>query len=78
MLQISEVNLISVDKSEECWAIEGEVIFEDDLSSGFEAGYLAEEDEWEYLSLELELEEGSSMGMLKAMILSAMDEYDES
>ncbi|MGN1231352.1 MAG: hypothetical protein ACI4TP_05565 [Anaerotignum sp.] len=77
MLQISEVNLISVDKSEESWAIEGEVIFEDDLSSGFEANYLAEEDEWEELSLELEIEEGFSIGTLKEMILSAIEEYEE-
>lgn len=77
MLQISEVNLISVDKSEESWEIEGEVIFEDDLSSGFAASYLAEEDEWEELSLELEMEEGFSMSLLKDMILSAIEEYEE-
>ena len=77
MLQISEVNLISVDKSEEGWEIEGEVIFEDDLSSGFAASYLAEEDEWEELSLELEMEEGFSMSVLKDMILSAIEEYEE-
>lgn len=77
MLQISEVNLISVDKSEESWEIEGEVIFEDDLSSGFAASYLAEEDEWEELSLELEMEEGFSMSVLKDMILSAIEEYEE-
>ncbi len=77
MLQISKVNLISVDKSEESWEIEGEVIFEDDLSSGFAASYLAEEDEWEELSLELEMEEGFSMSLLKDMILSAIEEYEE-
>ncbi len=77
MMQISEVNLISVDKSEEIWEIEGEVIFEDDLSSGFAASYLAEEDEWEELSLELEMEEGFSMSVLKDMILSAIEEYEE-
>ena len=77
MLQVSEVNLISVDKSEESWEIEGEVIFEDDLSSGFAASYLTEEDEWEELSLELEMEEGFSMSVLKDMILSAIEEYEE-
>lgn len=77
MLQISKVNLISVDKSEESWEIEGEVIFEDDLSSGFAASYLAEEDEWEELSLELEMEEGFSMSVLKDMFLSAIEEYEE-
>ena len=77
MLQIYEVNLISVDKSEESWEIEGEVIFEDDLSSGFAASYLAEEDEWEELSLELEMEEGFSMSLLKDMILSAIEAYEE-
>lgn len=77
MLQISKVNLISVDKSEESWEIEGEVIFEDDLSSGFAVSYLTEEDEWEELSLELEMEEGFSMSLLKDMILSAIEEYEE-
>ncbi len=77
MLQISEVNIISVDKSEESWAIEGEVIFEDDLASGFEASYLADEDEWEELSLELEIEEGFRMQTLKEMILTAVDEFEE-
>lgn len=77
MLQISEVNLISVDKSEEGWEIEDEVIFEDDLSSGFAASYLAEEDEWGELSLELEMEEGFSMSLLKDMILSAIEAYEE-
>ena len=77
MLQISEVNLISVDKSEESWEIEGEVIFEDDLSSGFAASYLAKEDEWEELSLELEMEEGFRMSVLKDRSLSAIEEYEE-
>ena len=53
------------------------MIFEDDLSSGFAASYLAEEDEWEELSLELEMEEGFSMSVLKDMILSAIEEYEE-
>jgi len=61
MLRITEVNIYSIDKGDDSWAIEGEILFEDDLTSAFEATYLAEEDELENLSLELDLEEDYTM-----------------
>ena len=45
MLQITEVNIFSLSKDEDAWTIEGEIIFEDDLTSAFEADYLPDEDE---------------------------------
>lgn len=53
MIQISEVNIISIDKSEDSWAIEGEILFEEDLSTAFEVTYLTDEDELEELSMEI-------------------------
>ena len=76
MLQISEINIISIDKSEETWMIEGELIIEDELSSAFEASYLPEEDEMEELSLEMEFED-FDMETAKRMIADAANDYDE-
>ena len=76
MLQISEINIISIDKSEETWMIEGELIIEDELSSAFEASYLPEADEMEELSLEMEFED-FDMETAKRMIADAANDYDE-
>lgn len=76
MLQITEVNIFSLSKDEDAWNIEGEIIFEDDLTSAFEADYLPDEDELENLSLELELE-GFDTKVLKNMILDAANDYED-
>lgn len=76
MLQISEVNIFSLSKEEDIWSIEGEIIFEDDLTSAFETGYLPDEDELDDLSLELELEEFDQK-TLKTMILDAVNNFEE-
>ena len=76
MLQISEVNIFSLSKEEDMWSIEGEIIFEDDLTSAFETGYLPDEDELDDLSLELELEE-CDQKTLKTMILDAVNNFEE-
>ena len=67
MLQITEVNIFSLSKDEDAWTIEGEIIFEDDLTSAFEA---------ENLSLELELD-GFDTKVLKNMILDAANDYED-
>lgn len=51
-------------------------IFEDDLTSAFEADYLPDEDELENLSLELELEDFDTR-VLKNMILDAANDYED-
>ncbi|MFV0314274.1 MAG: hypothetical protein ACK5I7_04125 [Anaerotignum sp.] len=77
MLRITEVNIYSIDKSDDNWAIEGEILFEDDLTSAFEATYLAEEDELESLSLELDLDEDYDARALKKWILAATNNYED-
>ena len=47
MIQISEISIISIDKSDDSWAIEGEILFEEDLSTAFEATYLCDEDDFD-------------------------------
>ncbi len=76
MVQISEVNIISIDKSDDCWDIEGEILFEGDLATVFSVCYAQEYDELE--DLEIELEPGKyDKQMLKEMIIDAALGYDE-
>jgi hypothetical protein len=76
MVQISEVSIISIDKGEESWAIEGEILFESDLTTPFSVTYLPEEDELE--DLEIEVNPGKyDKGLLKDMIVDAACAYDE-
>lgn len=77
MLRITEVNIYSIDKGEDSWAIEGEILFEDDLTSAFEATYLVDEDELENLSLELDLEEDYDVRALKKWIVEAANDYED-
>ena len=67
MLQITEVNIFSLSKDEDAWTIEGEIIFEDDLTSAFEADYLPDEDELENFDTRV----------LKNMILDAANDYED-
>jgi len=76
LVTISEVAIISIDKSSEYWDIEGEVLFESDLPSPFSAVYYPDDDEFE--SLDLEINPGRfDKSLLKRMILSAADEYED-
>jgi len=76
MLQISEICILSIDKGEENWAIEGEIIFDNDLTTAFEVTYLPEEDEFENPSMELELAEFDLVDY-KSMILYAVEEFED-
>ncbi|MBS4960191.1 MAG: hypothetical protein KHZ62_05175 [Clostridiales bacterium] len=76
MIQISEVNIISIDKGEDSWAIEGEILFEEDLSSAFEVTYVIDDDELEDLSLEIDPGDFDAEE-LKEKIKIAANEYDE-
>lgn len=76
MIQISEVNIISIDKSEDSWAIEGEILFEEDLSTAFEVTYLTDEDELEELSMEINPGKYDKT-QLKEMIISAAQDYED-
>ncbi|MDR1532390.1 MAG: hypothetical protein LBS62_09460 [Clostridiales bacterium] len=76
MVQISEVNIISIDKGEDSWAIEGEILFESDLTTAFSVTYIPEDDELE--EMEIEVDPGKyDKALLKQMILEAACAYDE-
>ena len=76
MIHISEVNIISVDKSDDTWAIEGEILFEGDLPTAFSVSYAPDYDELE--DLEIEINPGNyDKAQLKEMIVNSTQEYDE-
>lgn len=76
MVRITEVYIISIDKSEDSWAIEGEVVFEEDLTSGFEVTYNVEDDELEELILEVNPGKYNKNDF-KNMIIEAAKEYED-
>lgn len=76
MVRITEVYIISIDKGEESWAIEGEVVFEEDLSSDFEVTYNLEDDELEDLVLDIDPGKYSKSDF-KNMIIKATMEYED-
>ncbi len=76
MISITEVTIISTDKSEESWAIEGEILFEGDLSSPFSVTYYPDDDELE--ELELEINPGNfDKHLLKEMIVESAHNFEE-
>ena len=76
MVQISDVIIISIDKNDDSWAVEGEILFESDLSTAFSVTYLTMEDELE--DLEIEIVPGKyDARQLKEMILRAAVEYED-
>jgi len=76
MVRITELYIISIDKGEESWAIEGEVTFEEDLSSNFEVTYNIEDDELEDLTLEINPGKYDKHEF-KSMVLKASREYED-
>ncbi|NLK21696.1 MAG: hypothetical protein GX308_06360 [Epulopiscium sp.] len=75
VMTITEINIITVDKSEETWVIEGEITFEEELITTFQATYNPEIDEFEELVLETDPKDYDEDD-LKEMILKSVEEYD--
>lgn len=76
MVQICEINVLSVDKNDDYWFIDGEIVFESDLNTSFSVRYLPYEDEME--GLELDLDPGKyDDRLLQEMILEATAGYDD-
>lgn len=76
MVRITELYVISIDKGEDSWAIEGEVTFEEDLSTNFEVTYNIEDDELE--DLYLEVDPGKyDKHEFKKMVIDAAMEYED-
>ncbi len=70
MVQINDVSIISIDKSDDSWAIEGEILFESDFATAFSVTYNPDYDELE--DLEIEIVPGNyDKSELKEMIVNA-------
>lgn len=77
MLQISEICINSIDKGEDSWAVEGDIVFEDDLISAFEATYIKDEDEIEDFSMEIDIKDYDSKKLREMLIQAALDFEEE-
>ena len=77
MVRITEVVIFSVDKSEEdSWSIEGELLFEEDLTTPFSAEYFVSDDE--FSDFELEIDPGGyDLRQLHSMVLKAAKEFED-
>lgn len=76
MISIDEVCIISIDKSEDVWDIEGEIIFDDDIACPFEASYVAQDDEFEQITAEMDLDEFDRDELLDKIKFAAFN-YEE-
>ncbi len=76
MIPIDDVCIISIDKSDDVWSIEGEIIYDDDITCPFEASYIAEDDEFEDITAEMSLGEFDSYE-LREKLRAAILDYEE-
>ena len=79
MVRINEVNIISIDKSDDSWEVEGEILFEEDLGCGFAVTYVPDDDELENLQLEIDSDAIGKFdkSKLKEMIINAANEFED-
>ncbi len=76
MVSITEITIISVDKSDDSWAIEGEILFESDLSTPFSVTYYPSDDDFE--DLEIEINPGDyDKKLFKDMVIEAAMNYED-
>ena len=76
MVNIVDVTILGIDKNEESWEIEGEIMFEGDLESDFSATYYPEDDEID--KIEIGVQPGKfDAHTLKQMIIESSNSYDE-
>lgn len=76
MIPIDDVCIISIDKSDDTWAIEGEIIYDDDIACPFEASYIAQDDEFEQFTAEAELDEFDKEELLEKLRAAILDYED--
>ncbi len=76
MIEIEDVIILNVDNEDEIWSIEGEVLFESNLTVAFSVEYDTQEDE--FINLELELDPGEyDKNKLNNLILDATNNFEE-
>ncbi|HHW67922.1 MAG: hypothetical protein PWP07_918 [Epulopiscium sp.] len=75
VMNITEINIITVDKSDDVWLIEGEITFEEELLTTFQANYNSITGEFEELDIETDPKDYDEDD-LKEMILKAVENYE--
>ena len=76
MIPIDEVCIISIDKSEDVWSIEGEIIYDDDIACPFAEYYIAEDDEFEEITTDADIS-GFDPDEMREKIKAAVLEYED-
>ncbi|GFI62490.1 hypothetical protein IMSAG049_01674 [Clostridiales bacterium] len=76
MIPVDDICIISVDKSEDVWEIEGEIIYDDDIACPLAVSYLAEDDEFERITTEIDIDMFDEYE-LKEKIKKAVFDYEE-
>ena len=74
---ISEIIVISVDRTENTWPIEGEAVFEGDFSTAFAAVFYPDENEVEGLEFDV-TPQGYDTEQFSEMLVAAVLDFDES
>ncbi|MCL2397475.1 MAG: hypothetical protein FWC93_05350 [Defluviitaleaceae bacterium] len=75
-MNISEVVVISVDRGDDMWPIEGEAIFEGDFSTAFAAAFYPDDNEIENLEFDV-APKGFDRELFAEMLIAAISEFDE-
>ena len=70
------MSLPSINNSENVSAVEGEIIYDDDIACPFAASYLAEDDEFDEITAEMDISEFDPEE-LKEKIKKASLEYED-
>jgi len=73
---LTEIVIISVDRAESPWPIEGEAIFEGDFATAFAAAYYPEDGEVEGLEFDISPSVFDAAGFKEALVLAIL-EFDE-
>lgn len=76
MIPIDEICIISIDKSEDIWEIEGEIIYDDDIACPFETSYNSEYEELENIVAEMDISDFDSEELYEKIKAAVLD-YEE-
>ena len=76
MVNIVDVNIISIDRNDDSWEIEGEIMFEGDLESDFSATYYPGDDELEQVQLDV-VPGKYDKHLLKDMIIESSTGFED-
>jgi len=74
---LSEIVIISVDRSESAWPIEGEAIFEGDFTTDFAATFYPDDNEVEGLEFDIRPEKYDAELFVQLLVSAILDFEEE-